>query len=480
MVPLGSLVPLAAGALAMACVGGSAAVGTVLVDAPLCTVQAVRYAVACVLLVGLARARGVRVVAPRGVEWLWLLGIAAAGLVLFNIALVRGAEHAEPAVLGVAVACVPLLLAALGPLLEGHGPSRTVLGAAGVVTCGAWLVQGLGRSDAVGLGWAGVVLGGEAAFTLLAVPVLARHGPFGVSVHTTWIAAVIFAAVAGPTDGPTAVTRVRADQVLAGGYLAVVVTTLAFLCWYTSVRRLGAARAGLLAGVAPVAAAIAGVAMGGPIPRPLVWVGIGTVAAGLAIGLPATGRPASGRKCDHGDGCSRPERSGVSRMRRSMCDMLGVHFAVTVEQEHRLLAAGGNGDADALGELLEGIEECWDDLRACTDKAWDALHRCLSDGTLDPEKGAYPLSFAVLGGRHLHDEYYVVHVAATEVKAVAGALRGVDRAWLRQRFEAMDPAGYTGARDDADFEYTWQNFIDMRAFYDRAAASGRAVIFTAT
>jgi hypothetical protein len=30
-----------------------------------------------------------------------------------------------------------------------------------------------------------------------------------------------------------------------------------------------------------------------------------------------------------------------------------------------------------------------------------------------------------------------------------------------------------------DFDYTWSNFVDLQAFYERAAAAGRAVIFTA-
>ena len=62
--------------------------------------------------------------------------------------------------------------------------------------------------------------------------------------------------------------------------------------WYSSVRRLGASRAGLLAGVAPVAAAVTGVLLGGPAPRPEVWVGIAVVAAGLALGLRAAGSAA--------------------------------------------------------------------------------------------------------------------------------------------------------------------------------------------
>ena len=135
---------------------------------------------ACLLLVALARMAGRRLTWPRGAEWLWLSGIAVTGLVVFNLALVEGSRHAEPAVLGVAVACVPAVLAVIGPLLEG--------------------------------------------------------------------------------------TRPRSRMVAA-------------------VRRLGAGRAGLLTGVAPVAAAVTGVLLGAPAPRPLVWGGIAVVTAGLTYGF---------------------------------------------------------------------------------------------------------------------------------------------------------------------------------------------------
>ena len=162
--------------------------------------------------------------------------------------------------------------------------------------------------------------------------------------------------------------------------------------------------------------------------------------------------------------------------------MLGVHFAITPARERALLAADDEGDSDTVAQLLEEIEESWADdaLKVDTDKAWDAIHRCLTDGTLDPDGGAYPLSHAVLGGRHLHDEYYVVYVSAAEVRDVADALKGLDRTWLRGRFDAIDDPDYRGAGDDGDFDYTWDGFVDVRAFYGRAAAAGRAVIFTAT
>jgi hypothetical protein len=167
---------------------------------------------------------------------------------------------------------------------------------------------------------------------------------------------------------------------------------------------------------------------------------------------------------------------------RKILGVLGVHFAITREQERALLAADEAGDGGALAELLEEIEESWDDdaLKVATDQAWDAIHRSLTEGTLDPDDGEFPLSLAVLGGNHLHDDIYVVHITAPETRAVAEALQAVDRAWLRPRFDAIDDPHYRGAGDDTDFEYTWANFVDLRDFFQRAATAGRSVLFTAT
>ncbi|MFF2195489.1 EamA family transporter [Streptomyces sp. NPDC058157] len=281
-VPVRDLAPGVAG---MVLVGSSVTVSRSLAEAPLFTAQAVRYAAAALILVLLARAAGVPLPRPRGREWLWLAGVAATGLVLFNVAVVRGVAHAEPAVIAVAVASVPVLLGVVGPLLEGRRPSRRVLLAAPVVVAGAVLVEGGGRTDAAGVGWAALALACEAGFTLLAVPVLGRHGAWGVSVHAVWMGAVMLAGLAAFTEPPSAVTELGAAQWAAVGYLAVLVTAVAFLLWYRTVAAVGSGRAGLLTGVAPLAAAGAGVVTGGGVPGPAVWLGLAVVIAGLAAGL---------------------------------------------------------------------------------------------------------------------------------------------------------------------------------------------------
>ncbi|HEY2315716.1 MAG TPA: EamA family transporter [Streptosporangiaceae bacterium] len=285
---------VAPGVLGMVFVGSSVAVSAALTTAPLLMAQAIRYGVAAVVLAALARFLGIRIAAPRGREWLWLAGIAATGLVLFNIAVVRGVAHAQPAMIAVAVACAPVVLGVFGPLLQRQAPQRKIVLAAVVVTAGAVLVEGAGHGDAAGIAWAVVALATEAAFTLLAVPVLGRHGPWGVSVHSVWMGAVMFTTLAGITEGPAAVTRLSAADLGAIAYLALLVTVAAFVLWYTTVAALGPGRVGLLTGIAPVAAALTGIATGGRAPSPLMWAGMGVVLTGLGAGLWSRSRPRPG------------------------------------------------------------------------------------------------------------------------------------------------------------------------------------------
>jgi drug/metabolite transporter (DMT)-like permease len=269
----------------MTLVGSSVGVSRTLIDAPLFTAQAIRYAAAILVLFALAKLSRAPIMRPAGREWLWLAGIAATGLVLFNVAIVRGVAHAEPAVIAVAVACVPILLGIIGPLLERQPPRRQILLAALVVTAGSVLVEGAGRTDAVGVAWAAVALGCESAFTLLAIPVLPRHGAWGVSLHSVWIGTLMLIVLSVVTEGPTAAARLTPADWAAMAYLAIMVTAVAFILWYSTVAALGAGRVGLLTGIAPVSAAVTGIMMGSQAPRPLVWLGMLVVISALIAGL---------------------------------------------------------------------------------------------------------------------------------------------------------------------------------------------------
>jgi hypothetical protein len=156
----------------------------------------------------------------------------------------------------------------------------------------------------------------------------------------------------------------------------------------------------------------------------------------------------------------------------------GVLFAIDDDTAARLLAADSD---EAVMEIVEAIEEEWDEkFLEETDKAWDAMHRALSDGSLKPTGGSFPLNRAILGGKHLHrgEEYIVSLVTKDEVAAVARALASIDDAAMRQRHQQLVPRDYAAEYGDDDREYTVDFFHGVAALYARAANAGRAVIFT--
>jgi hypothetical protein len=161
---------------------------------------------------------------------------------------------------------------------------------------------------------------------------------------------------------------------------------------------------------------------------------------------------------------------------------LGVHFALDSATETRVLALAEAGNDEALLELLAEIEETWHERRTCHhDKAWDALHRTLTDGKLEYANGTYPLGAAVLGGRQLiagEREYTISYLSASQVRDVTEALDVIEEDWFRQRYFALGETDYYGPVDEDDLDYTWADFSDTREFFARSAEAGLAVIFT--
>ena len=159
---------------------------------------------------------------------------------------------------------------------------------------------------------------------------------------------------------------------------------------------------------------------------------------------------------------------------------LGVHFALSDRDLQRLLKFD---DPDALVEFIsEDLEERYLETGQWsyqTDKAWDAIHRCLTDGRLLYATGPFPLAYAVLGGTPLDagDDYTACLTRASQVREAAIALAGVDRDWIQKRYRTLKRASY-GPTSAEDFEYTWENLQGLRVFFAKAAKAERAVLFT--
>jgi hypothetical protein len=166
---------------------------------------------------------------------------------------------------------------------------------------------------------------------------------------------------------------------------------------------------------------------------------------------------------------------------------LGVHFAVTAEVAARL-SQDWPHTADVIA-FLEYLETQRPTLQAegwvqPTENAWDGIHRCLTDGTLTT--GDTPSHLCILGATERFWvrrengtlEWIVNLLEPSEVWRAATAIREIERGDLRQRYDRIDPESfYWFHMSEDDFEYTWDWFQALQAFFQRAADAGRWVVF---
>jgi drug/metabolite transporter (DMT)-like permease len=270
--------------LALALVGSLVASADLVEGYPLATGQALRYLLATAVLALVARGRLPRL-RPR--ETLGLVALSATGLVLFNVFVIEGVRETDPATVGVIVGCVPVLLALLGPLMEGRPLSARVIAAAAVVSVGAAGVQWAGGGvTAAGMLFAVGALACEAAFSLLAVPHLRRLGPLALSTYACAFAVPILAVWSLFSHGPS-LPMPDTEQAVALVYMALGVTVLGFVSWYSAVGLLGVERAGLFSGVLPLSALACSALLGVTAVTPERLLAAIVVAGGITLGVRA-------------------------------------------------------------------------------------------------------------------------------------------------------------------------------------------------
>lgn len=155
----------------------------------------------------------------------------------------------------------------------------------------------------------------------------------------------------------------------------------------------------------------------------------------------------------------------------------GVFFALSPSQREHLLAL--RDDNKLLEYIQEDIEAAWDEAHLLeTDKAWDAIHRCLTDGTLSFSDSSTPLAKLILGGKQLYSDpqsYIVNLIEHEELSAISAALRTVTKEWMRARYEQLRSTDPQECVSEQDWQYTWDWFSGIPDFISRAEREGLKV-----
>lgn len=111
---------------------------------------------------------------------------------------------------------------------------------------------------------------------------------------------------------------------------------------------------------------------------------------------------------------------------------------------------------------------------------WDPIHRCLTDGTLEPEGGEFPLNHCILGGRRLHKGpgFEAVLIRPDIVPHVAESMHHMKRQDLHGKYFSIDAANYGQAPSEQEFDKVWLMLQQIRKLFEDAAMDRCAVLFT--
>lgn len=274
---------MAAAAGSSLAVGSSVAASSLLTQYPVMSGQALRYAMGTGVLAIIARRRLPRL---RRREIPRLIALAGTGLAGFNIFLVYALRNTDPGTVGAIIGGVPVVLALAGPLRARRRPSKRMVLAAVAVSVGAATMQWTGAlSSPQGLVLAIGAMLCEAAFSLLALPLLRTLGPLGLSTYVSFTGACLMFLGALIQDGANAVTIPTVKEIGALIYLAIVVTAGAFFMWYSSLERIATETAGLFAGIVPIVALLTSLFVGTTLATTGRVVGALIVGVGVIFGV---------------------------------------------------------------------------------------------------------------------------------------------------------------------------------------------------
>ena len=160
----------------------------------------------------------------------------------------------------------------------------------------------------------------------------------------------------------------------------------------------------------------------------------------------------------------------------------GYHIALTREHAKRVFNQLDDAALRAfLQELITSPEMNKSGRVLDIGTCWNAIHRCVTDGDLDPGGGEFPLNHLILGGKELHkgDDYAATLIRPDITTFVAEALNEMREPEFREKFFALDPESYGMPINEKAFLEVWLAITNLRVFFDAAAENLEAVIFTA-
>ncbi|MDC7122944.1 DMT family transporter [Cellulomonas fimi] len=248
---------------------------------------------------------------PRGSWWWRSLVLGTLSMGAFFALIYVAAQLLPSSVASTVMATAPVVMMLVAWALLAQKPRVLALAGAGlgVIGVAAMLLTGGGEIRPLG------VAASVAAMLMSSVGfVLATRWADGVDVvsSTAWqliAGGLVLVPFAVAVEGAPPALDGRA--VAGFAYVSLVATAVAYLAWFSGLRRLPAGTVGLVGLLNPVAGVLVGVLVAGEHLGPLQVTGIVVVLAGVVLGQPAVDRLLRARRSRGGAPAADPASGGV-------------------------------------------------------------------------------------------------------------------------------------------------------------------------
>ena len=234
---------------------------------------------------------------PSGPWWWRSLVLGTLNIGAFFVLVYVAAQLLPSSIAATLMALAPVVMLLLAwPMLHTRPRALPLAGAAlGFVGVCAMLLTGGGDVSLPG------VAASVGAMTMSSVGfILSKRWAGGAPVLplTAWqlvAGGLVIVPVAAIVEGtpPT----LSGTELVAFGYLTLVSTALAYLCWFTGLKHLDAGAVGLVGLLNPVTGVVLGLAVASETLSLLQGAGIGLVLLGIVLGQPVVARAAERRRC---------------------------------------------------------------------------------------------------------------------------------------------------------------------------------------
>lgn len=258
------------------------------------TITTISLAFALLLLLPLCRGRiAAAVRGMTGSEKLRVLMQALFGIFLFRMFLISGLNETSTAEAGILTGATPAITAILAlALLREHVRISNIAGIAGTV-CGVLLIQGVLAHGLISSHFWGNILvlcaaASESAFNIFSRVSAVKSGKSQAdpAVLTALVAAVALVMCLIPALFEAPLQNISAlglKEWLSLVWYGAAATALAFICWYSGIRRCGAFTAAAFSGMMPLTSLLLSVALLGERPEWHQWLGGLLIVFGMVL-----------------------------------------------------------------------------------------------------------------------------------------------------------------------------------------------------